>query len=754
MRLVPWLAVVLLAPGTAAAVQSADSADSPAASAPSLPPGVNFVRAADGRVTVRATRVTPALRIDGRLDEAVYRAVAPITDFIQQEPQEGEPATERTEIWILFDDENFYLSARCWDSHPEREVATEMRRDGNNVMQNENVGVILDTFYDRRNGLLFNTNSLGARRDTAVTDESQPNSDWNTVWDAQTATFDEGWTLEVVIPFKSLRYASGREQVWGINVRRTVRWKNEASFLAPIPAFMFGNGIFATSLAATLVGLEVPTGRNLEIKPYAISGLRTDVDARPAVSNQGSGDVGLDAKYGLTQGLTLDATYNTDFAQVEDDVQQSNLTRFSLQFPEKRDFFLEGQGIFVFGGVPVNARRTSDIPVMFFSRRIGLLNGRSVPIVGGARVTGQAGAYTLGAINIQSGEDEEADARPTNFTVLRLRRSVHGRSSMGAIYTRRLETMGGDGARETFGVDALYSPSRSLVVNAYAARTRTPGTRGRDGSYLAQVSYDADRYGLNLEHLVVESNFSPDVGFLRRSDIRREYALARFSPRPASARLSRIRRFVYEGGLEYVENSAGRVEAREWSGSFSVEMLNSDRATATVLDDYEFIPRPFEIAPGVTVPVGGYAYRAGEVSYQFGTQRRFSGTLSYRDGTLYGGTRRSVEFSGGRLDLSRRLSIEPTVSVNRVDLPGGDFVSNVTSMRVTFTMTPRMFVSALVQDNSSARALSANARFRWEYHPGSELFVVYSDGRDTTSSGFPQLVNRAFVVKITRLVRF
>ncbi len=708
-------------------------------------------------MTVRAVSISEPLRLDCRLDEAVYSTVPAISDFIQQNPRAGEPATEKTDVWILFDDKNLYISARCWDSQPEREIGNEMRRDGNNVIQNENLGIILDAFHDKRNGLLFNTNILGARRDSAVTDESTSNGDWNAVWDARTSTFEAGWTIEVVIPFKSLRYRSGPNQVWGINLRRTVRWKNERSYLTPLPDFLAANAIWAVSLAADLVGLEVPdNGRNLEIKPYATSELRTDHNATPAFSSQGDADAGFDVKYGVTKGLTLDLTYNTDFAQVEDDLQQANLTRFNLFFPEKREFFLEGAGIFAFGGATTRASagNASNLPVLFFSRRIGLNNGREVPIVGGGRLTGKAGPYSIGILNIQSGEERQASAQPTNFSVLRVKRDVFSRSNIGALYTRRAETSGGAGVQETFGVDALYSASRGLNVNASFARTRTPGVESHDTSHLARIDYNADRYGLQLEHLSVGANFSPAVGFLRRTDFQREFAQLRFSPRPATTHLKAIRRFVYQGSIEYLKNGAGRLEMRETNASLAVELLNSDLLSVAYLDDYEFIPQPFSIAPGVLVPIGGYDYRSGMVSYLFGTQRTLSGTLSYQYGSLYDGTKRTLGFARGRLRLSKRLAIDPIASVNWVRLPWGDFTSAVVTARNTFSFTPRMFISALLQYNSSTRTLGTNARLRWEYHPSSELFIVYSDGRDTTPKGFPELMNRAFVIKINRLFRF
>jgi len=395
------------------------------------------IRDVDGRVTVRATRVTEPIRMDGHLDERVYSETPAISDFIVQEPEEGAAATERTEAWLFFDDRNIYVSARCWDSHPERDIAGERRRDGSAITDNENFAVIFDTFHDRRNGLVFQANSIGGLRDSAIIDETNQNADWNAVWDARTGTFDGGWTIEMVVPFKSLRYNRGTNRTWGVNLRRLVRWKNEWSYLTRVPAYIGQRGLFATSLAATLEGLEPPPAAlNLEIKPYGISGARTDRAARPPNKiDNFDRDWGVDAKYGITKSLTADFTYNTDFAQVEDDTQQVNLTRFNLFFPEKREFFLEGQGIFAFGGS--TGSTNSNTPVLFFSRSIGLNNGRPAPIVGGGRLTGKTGAYSIGLLNIQSDDDEASGARATNFSVVRLKRDIFRRSYAGVLYTRR-----------------------------------------------------------------------------------------------------------------------------------------------------------------------------------------------------------------------------------------------------------------------------------------------------------------------------
>jgi hypothetical protein len=744
----------------AAVAQNAASGIKPIAPAPIPPETVS--RTTDGGVTVRAVRIAEPIQIDGRLDEEIYSQVPAISDFIQQEPEEGMLATEKTEVWIFFDDRNIYVSARCWDSHPEREIANEMRRDANNITgQNDNFAMIFDSFHDKRNGLMFQTTPIGAMRDTMSTDEVNQNADWNTVWDVRTQRSSTGWTAEFSIPFKSLRYGPGREQTWGLNLRRIVRWKNELSYLSVPPAYLGQRAIIAVSQAGTLVGLEAPASRKmLEVKPFAISGLRTDLGAKVPLSNDVNKQLGIDAKYGVTKGLTLDLTYNTDFAQVEDDTQQVNLTRFNQFFPEKREFFLEGQGIFAFGGGGAGGPgdggggASTNTPVNFFSRRIGLENGRPVPIAAGARLTGRVGSYSVGLLNIQSKEDIHASASATNFSVVRLKRNVFRRSNVGLLYTRRQATSGGGNTGgETFGVDALYSVRPSLNINGYYAKTRTPGLTKDDTSHLVRFDYNVDRYGMQLEHLTVGTNYAPAVGFLRRLDFKRGFVQGRFSPRPAKGNMTWVRRFVYMGNVEYIENNEGRLDFREQEGNFTIEMQNSDQVNVTYTRDYEYIPKDFAIASTVSVPVGGYNYQNLSMSYNMGPQHLLSGRMSYQQGSLYGGTKRTLGLGGGRIDFSSQLSIEPSLSLNWVDLPWGTFTSQVITNRTTFTLNPRMFVSALVQYSSSSRTLSTNARFRWEYQPASELFVVYSDGRDTIPTGFPTLMNRAFIVKITKLFR-
>ena len=744
-------------PATAIAIDGPPPPDAPA----------TIRRDAAGRATIRAVRAVEPLAIDGTLDESVYRDTQPLSDFVQTLPDEGAPASERTEMWVLFDDDNFYLAGRCWDSAPESEwVVTEMRRDSFNVLQNERIGFMIDSFYDRRSGMIFNLNAIGGRMDGQITDERDYNGDWNPVWQAETGRFDGGWTFEVAIPFKSLRYRPGREQVWGLNLSRRVFWKNELVYVVPMPVSREPGAIFLSSLAATVVGLEVPDGGNtLELKPYAIADLTSDRTTTPLIANQPGGEAGLDVKYGVTQNLVADLTLNTDFAQVEADEQQVNLTRFSLFFPEKREFFLENQGLFAFGGGGTGPfGGGNDTPVLFYSRRIGYARrpgsseGREVPMEAGGRLTGRVGDFSVGVMNIQTGAELFTETPSTNFSIVRVKRDLLRKSSVGAIFTRRSVSRFGPGSAATYGVDGAFAFRDTVNINTYWARTDNPHAGDDDVSYRGRADYRGDRYGFELEHLAVGQDFNPETGFLRREDFERSFGSFRFSPRPHS--IAAIRRFVSEVRFDYYESRAGVVETRLAQGMFSIELENSDEFSAEYTRSYEFLDKPFNISRDVTIPVGGYRFQDVLASYRFGRQRVLSGNINFQHGSFYGGEKTTVEFGmgggfrGGRLNITPQLAVEPGISFNRIELPQGRFTTELVTTRTTYTVTPLMFLSALVQYNSSNASMGANVRFRWEYQPGSELFVVYNEQRDTLTPRYPELQNRAFVVKINRLFRF
>jgi len=717
----------------------------------------------EGHATLRAVRIGEPLRIDGALDEALYRDVRSISDFIQVEPDSGQAATERTETWIAFDDDHVYVAFKVWDSQMDTLIATEMRRDSTNSWQgNDLVSFIFDTFYDRRNSFTFTMNPLGGRSDGTMVNDRQYSSDWNPVWETKAGRFDGGWTVEAAVPFKSLRYQPGTAQVWGFNAMRVKRSKNEISTLTKVPPARGQSGFQQPQFAATLVGIEAPrSGANLDVKPYGISSLTTNRVATPTISNHPEAEAGLDVKYAVTQGLVADLTINTDFAQVEADEQQINLTRFNLFFPEKRDFFLENQGTFSFGGVPINSAGgnfnggfiggTNLAPIMFYSRRIGLYQDREVPLNIGGRLTGRASKYSVGVLNIQTGDKSEFGAPATNFSVMRVKRDVLRRSSIGLLVTNRSESVVGPGANREYGLDGTFAFYENLQINTYWAGTVTDALSARDSSsYRGQLDYSGDRYTVQLEHMKVGDNFNPEIGFLRRDDMVRDYARFKFSPRPG--RRTAIRKYVYDASLDYIENGAGRLESRERAAEFALEFQSSDRFTLNYTNSFEFVPRPFPLG-SLIVPVGSYQFDTFRVQYSIGQQRPVAANLTAELGSFYDGHKTTLSVARGRVPITYQLSVEPTYSLNHVTLPVGEFTTHLAGSRVTYSMTPLMFVSALLQYNSGTATVSTNARFRWEYRPGSELFVVYNDERNTLMRGFPSINTRAFIVKINRLFR-
>ena len=724
----------------------------------------------NGKSTVRAIKLKAPLKFDGRLDDEVYAQFRGFGGMVQVAPRYGVDSTEQTEIWVMFDGDNIYVAAKLYDTAPpEKWIANELRRDTNQMRQNDQFGVGFDTFYDRRSGYMFYANPLGGFADYSVVDEGQPNSDWNPVWDVKTGRFDGGWTIEMQFPFKSLRYKSGADQVWGLQFRRAVRRKNEWAYWTPVPRNVAGpQALNRVSMFGTVVGLDLPpAGRNIELKPYALGKMTTDRVTTPATLNDRDGSIGGDVKYGVTANLTADLTINTDFAQVEIDEQQVNLTRFNLFLPEKREFFLEGRGLFDFGrggggggGGDFGGGGGgggSDTPSLFYTRRIGLNRGRVVPIDVGGRLTGKVGAFGVGLMNIQAGDEAVSNSPATNFTVIRAKRDILRRSTIGAIFTNRNHLASNlPGDNQAFGVDTAFGFYQNISISSYYARTQTTDVSGDNESYIGRASWEPDRYGLSAEHLKVGKAFNPEVGFLRRSDFTRSFASARFSPRPKNSK--RVRKYTSQFSYEYYENGAGDVESRQATGNVNVEFNNSDTFRAEANANYDLLLTPFSPAAGHPIPVGGYHYNDVSFRYNMGQQRRFSGNIGLQLGEYYNGTIQSLTFSQARYAILKQFSVEPRLTLTRIDLPNGEFTTRQIGARTDYGFSPRMFASALLQYSSSDHTFSSNVRFRWEYRPGSEFFMVWTDEQNTNplepQRGSIALRNRAFVIKMTRLFRF
>jgi hypothetical protein len=714
--------------------------------------GEALSRDADGRVTIRAFRLAEPLTVDGVLDDPVYDQVPAAEGFTQQEPDEGAPVSESTRVWVLYDADSIYIAAELEEDHPDEFMTNEMRRDQRNIGWGDSFSVILDTFYDRRNGFLFHTNSVGALYDAQVTDERNTNADWNTVWWVRTERLEHGWTVEMRIPFRSLRYAAGGAQLWGINFRRLIKHANERSYLTPTPQAYDRFGLLRLSNAATLVGLEAPAGsRRMELKPYAI-GSQSHAPLRD-INEEWSGDVGADFKFGVTDGLTADVTWNTDFAQVEDDETQVNLSRFSLFYPEKREFFLEGQGVFDFGG-----RETrffggpTDVPIPFFSRSIGISGGSAVPILGGARLHGRAGAYQMGLMNIQTSDIGALDVESTNFSAFRIKRDLFARSNIGVIATHRNISADGSGSNSLYGMDGNFAPTENLQVNTFYMATSEPGVEtGRQAaSYMGQVRYDTDLIDVEAQRLYLGEDFNPGMGFIRRRNFTKNGGSFMFAPRPRG--IEAVRQFEFEVEANNYERPGGELETREYQFDARAVFESSDRLMFDHTITEERLLDGFDLSDEVAVPAGNYRFSRSGVRIRMGSHRKVSGMFRYEFGDFFGGTRQEVSY-WGRAELNERFSLEPNISLNWITVPGGDVTAQVSRLRVTYTVSPRSFLGALVQYNSAAQLVSANVRFRWEYSPGSDVFVVFSSNRDG-DDGLSGLSDRAVVVKFTRLFRF
>jgi hypothetical protein len=696
---------------------------------------------------VEARKADEAPAIDAVLDEPVWREAAMVDSFTQQEPSDGAPASERTEVLVLYDAEHLYIGVRAFDSDPSSVIATEMRRDSPRLMDEDNFQIILDTFRDSRSGYMFVTNPLGAKLEQQVFDEgggsgpggaqSNINRDWNGVWDAAARRTADGWVAEISIPMVTVRSPEVDVQTWGINFMRNIRRKNEQVYWAPLPK---PYGLTRVSLAGTISGMAgVTRGLDLRIKPFVVAGGRRDRTGA-SVSRSTLQDVGLDAKYGLASGLTLDVTLNTDFAQAEVDEQQVNLTRFPLFFPEKRDFFLENAGQFTIANESGNTRLAS----LFFSRRIGLsAAGQPVPLLGGARMTGKVGGHNVALMQLQTGE---AFGRPgENFLVARYSNDIGRRSRIGGLLINK-EAVDSPAFNRTFAADALIAPTSSLTVHTFLARTATPGVADNQQAFHTRVQFENSKWNTRGEFTDIEDNFNAEVGFVPRTGIRHSILHIERNPRPGG--LIRVMEPMFN--IQYTTDQNNRLIARRLHHMVGTRFQNGAYLNVVLNRWLDVLDEPFAIQRNVTIPAGVYRFYEWNLTFNTNPARRFYERFEYSPQTFYGGTRHGVDAAVG-VRATSQMSAELSLSRNDVDLPWGAFVVNLGILRVDYTLSPKMAVRSLSQFNSSTRQFSTSVRYNYVFRPGSDLYIVY-DGLDGNLPGRPELRNQQLVVKMTYLV--
>ena len=689
--------------------------------------------------------------MDGNvLEDPVWQRVVPTEGFWQTRPVEGQAASERTEVRVAYTQDTLYFGVVCYDRDPRQIIVSDSRRDAS-LEDTDSFQIILDTYRDRQNGFVFGTNPAAIEYDGQVRNEGQGggrrgrqtggsgggfNLNWDGAWEVRTEVDEKGWSIEFAIPFRTIRYPSSEEQIWGINFQRNIRRHNEIVFWAPLGRQY---NLYRLSDAGSISELRIPEQRNFKVIPYVLGQARSQ-GTQNAVR---TGEVGLDAKYSITPSLTLDFTYNTDFAQVEVDEQQINLDRFNLFFPEKRPFFLENAGLFSVGD--------SGEAELFFSRRIGIGDrGTAIPILTGARVTGKLRGTNVGFMNMQTEEDGITPAN--NFTVGRISRELPNRSSLGAIFINRQATgdiAAADNYNRTYGFDGRWGIGEYGSVTGFLAGTQTPGLESSEYAFKLGTMYQSPGWRLSTNYTQLGENFNPEVGFLARSGGYRKYGVAAFHTYRANfGRLHEIRPHVNYDGYWTPDgfHQSGRVHAdSHWEFKSGHEVHTGMNFVR------EGLRESFEIFPGIDVPAG--TYDDAEAQIVFNTND--GAWLSFNTRTTIGGF-----FGGDRVQLSHGLKFRTgeafttdfSWTYNDIDLPAGQFATNLGRLRTSYSFTPRVFVQAFLQYNDRANTWSSNIRFGWLQDANTGLFIVYNDTRGVDSFTNPLLVpDRSLTIKYNRI---
>jgi Domain of unknown function (DUF5916)/Carbohydrate family 9 binding domain-like len=742
-RLIVALNLILFA--VIAQAQRVPTTDNPQQATPAMPTQ-SPSQSPDSR-RIQAVRVSDAIKIDGLLNEPAWSQAQPATDFRQERPIEGAPASENTEVRVLFDDRNIYFAIRAFDSDAAHINARELVRDAS-FSNDDKVEILLDTYHDRRNAFRFAVNPLGTQQDALITDEGRDvNISWDAPWISEGRINAEGFIVEIAIPLTTLRFTEGID-TWGFNVARIIRRKNEENLWT---SWQRSFGLERVSQAGELAGVEEIRRRRLrEIKPYASGEWR---EGAPLVGEKGF-DAGVRAragievaKLGITPSLTAEFTVNPDFGQAEVDSQIVNLTRFSVFFPEKRDFFLENSGIFLFGRQGENQA--------FFTRRIGLTDrGLPVPIDYGAKVTGKIGAYNVGFLQVQTrklGQESTGLGIPRqHFSVLRVKRDILKRSYIGAILVNRqgATTIGGSSYNRVGGADAEFNLTDHYTFKAFWMGSATPGVRSSAGSSRIESIFENDLYRFITVYEDVGAKFNPEVGFIERNAIHQYFGQFAYKPRPKF--IPHVQQMEFETQIEYYSDRAGKLATRQTELSWDTIFKNSSEFFFRPIEDVtDVLTEPFEIRPGIVIPVGTYHFNRPRISYTSDLSKRIVFSVREHWGNFYLGKRYETT-AGITWRPNAHILVDLSESHNKVRLPQGNFSTNLFAGRVNYNVSRKLLTSALVQLNSAARVSVINVRLRYIYRPNSDFFVIYNQ---STGAGLER-PSYSFQIKLTRNFTF
>ena len=716
-----------------------------------------------------AERSGEAPILDGDvLNDAAWADAMSVSGFLQSTPNEGEPATERTEVRVIFTEDTVYFGVVCYDRDPASIIVSDSRRDSS-MNDADSFQMVLDTFNDQQNGFVFGTTPAGQEYDGQVVNEGEGrggfrtggaggfsrgsgggfNLNWDGAWQVRTAISDIGWSIEFAIPFRTIRYGDQIDQEWGVNFQRTIRRRNEAAFWAPLPRQY---NLYRVSMAGLLEGVEAPVGlsRNLQFTPYVIGELvKRDADTRD--TTLAVGDWGGDVKYSVTSGLTLDATYNTDFAQVEVDDQQINLDRFNLLFPEKRPFFLENAGLFAVNNAGPASGRNMGQTELFFSRRIGISDsGTQIPILAGARMSGKmTNNTTVGLLNMQT-EAVDGLATANNFTVARLRRGLPNRSNFGGIFVNRQGTGGlvrPDDYNRSYAVDGRWGIGQNGTVQGFVGRTQTPGLTGRDHALNFSGQYDSEMWRVISGYQENGEDFNPEVGFLRRRNGFRkfDFGLNNTSRPNGFLGFQELRPHM---SFTRFWNFDGVMETTYLHNHFDGEFTDSSSGGVSYDVRQERVFEAFNIS-GIQVLPGRYDFNETQWSFRYNRSAPVSYSMSVAHGGFFGGKIITVRPSI-RARYSETFNMSLSYSRNDIDLPLGSTITNLTSIRAAYNISPRLFIQSLVQHNDSADLWSVNFRFGWLQDANTGLFLVYSE-TEGIGDIIPNGAGRSLILKYSYL---
>ena len=698
-------------------------------------------------ITIFVRETSEPIIIDGRLDDPAWAAAAPYeAHFFQQEPHDREPSSEKTRVMVLQDRDTIYFGIQAYYKDTGQIIAAGMRRD-KDIMTGDNVELLIDTFRDNRNCYAFVTNPLSGEQDAIISDEGNDiNKSWDCVWRVKSSRNSEGWSTEIAIPFKSLKFKAGEMGEWGLNITRNIMYCNETTYLVPIPRGLGHNGKFKGELFASLKNIKLPSDNiNLSVQPY-VRGGGTWI-RKPEHKSDSEFDGGFDVRYNITPQLMFDATYNTDFAQIESEEEVVNVTRFNIYLPEKRDFFLENAGLFNFSMVSsAGEYYASDADfILFSSRTIGIQNGKRTPLYGGAKFAGRAGQYSVGVMNIQSEEtslDDGSEEPSTNFTAVRLKRDFRTNSYIGLMALNKQSDA--DDFSRTVGVDGYHAFTQELYIKGSVAKTLEKDDEGDDLAGDVKLELNKDWIDFTAAYTSIDSLFKPEMGYVRRDNIRKT---------DSSLQLTKwinnryIRNISWQNGIGYTTNHENVLQTRENSSEISIDTTTGDGASYSINHDYEYLPVDDYIR-AIRVDAGTYGATYHRVSASSYRARPVSGSISYRWGERLDGDGRTLSCSS-RIMSMQRLITELSYSYNHLDLVNGALYANVFAGRWTYSFTTNMFAKCYIQWNDADEKIATNLLFDYIYRPKSHLYIVYNENRDSTMGSSQTVRDRMLQLKLT-----